>query len=249
MKLLAIDTSGDACSAALLLDGEIVQHAELAPRRHGELILPMMQGLLDQAGIALGALDALAFGRGPGSFTGVRIAAAVIQGAAFGAGLPVVPVSTLAALAQGQFRRGGQQRLLSALDARMNEVYWGGFTIGPDALATPCGAELVCPPGQAPLPFALQGSLTLNGNSAVISGGTPIDFSQSAQPGQALPEFPLALPTTSDPANVLLNLTLADIGIGFQGTANTYATGTLVPTPGALCVLGLAGALAARRRR
>lgn len=152
MKLLAIDTSGDACSAALLLDGEIVQHAELAPRRHGELILPMMQGLLDQAGIALGALDALAFGRGPGSFTGVRIAAAVIQGAAFGAGLPVVPVSTLAALAQGQFRRGGQQRLLSALDARMDEVYWGGFTIGPDALAAPCGEELVCPPGQAPLP-------------------------------------------------------------------------------------------------
>lgn len=104
-------------------------------------------------------------------------------------------------------------------------------------------------PGQAPLPFALQGSLTLSGNSAIISGVTPIDFSQSAQPGQALPEFPLALPTTSDPANVLLNLTLADIGIGFQGTANTYATGTLVPTPGALCVLGLAGALAARRRR
>lgn len=152
MKLLAIDTSGDACSAALLIDETIEQLFETAPRRHGERILPMMQDLLDRAGLRLNELDALAFGCGPGSFTGVRIAAAVIQGAAFGAELPVVPVSTLGALAQGQFRRGGQRRLLTALDARMGEVYWGCFEVGEDGLAAPCGEEAVCPPDRVELP-------------------------------------------------------------------------------------------------
>ncbi|AFL76119.1 tRNA (adenosine(37)-N6)-threonylcarbamoyltransferase complex dimerization subunit type 1 TsaB [Thiocystis violascens] len=152
MKLLAIDTSGDACSAALLIDGKIEQLFETAPRRHGERILPMMQDLLDRAGLRVNALDALAFGCGPGSFTGVRIAAAVIQGAAFGADLPVLPVSTLGALAQGQFRRGGQRRLLTALDARMGEVYWGCFEVGEDGLAAPRGEEAVCPPDRVELP-------------------------------------------------------------------------------------------------
>ncbi len=152
MKLLAIDTSGDTCSAALLLDGGVEQLLETAPRQHGERILPMMQALLDGAGLRLTDLDALAFGRGPGSFTGVRIATAVIQGAAFGAGLPVVPVSTLGALAQGQFRRGGQRRLLTALDARMDEVYWGCFEIGEHDLAVVQGEERVCPPERITIP-------------------------------------------------------------------------------------------------
>lgn len=105
-------------------------------------------------------------------------------------------------------------------------------------------------PGQAPLPFALTGTLTLNGNNATISGVTPIDIAQSTQPNQALPEFPLALPTTSDPANVLLNLTLANVGIGFTGTANTFATGTLVPSPGVTALMMMAAStMGARRRR
>ncbi len=152
MNLLALDTSGDACSAALLWEGTLAQRLELAPRRHGELILAMMQGLLDSAGIGLGALDAIAFGRGPGSFTGVRIACAVAQGTAFGAGLQTIPVSTLAALAQGQHRRGGQCRILAALDARMGEVYWGAFEIVEDGIARPCGEELVCGPGEVRVP-------------------------------------------------------------------------------------------------
>ncbi|HYN78815.1 MAG TPA: tRNA (adenosine(37)-N6)-threonylcarbamoyltransferase complex dimerization subunit type 1 TsaB [Lamprocystis sp. (in: g-proteobacteria)] len=152
MKLLAIDTSGDACSAALFLDGTLTQQLELAPRRHGELLLPMMQALLESAGVKLAALDAIAFGRGPGSFTGVRIAVAVAQGAAFGAGCPTVPVSTLAALALGEFRRTGQRRVLAALDARMGEVYWGAFEIGDDGLVVPHGEEVVSPPARVPLP-------------------------------------------------------------------------------------------------
>ena len=144
--LLAIDTSGDACSAALLAGERIEQVLETAPRRHGELILGMMQQVLEAAGTRLDALDAIAFARGPGSFTGVRIAVAVAQGAAFGAGLPLVPISTLAAIAQGAFRRSGERRLLVALDARMGEVYWGCFEIDESGLAVARGEERVCPP-------------------------------------------------------------------------------------------------------
>ncbi|MBK1722915.1 tRNA (adenosine(37)-N6)-threonylcarbamoyltransferase complex dimerization subunit type 1 TsaB [Thiocystis violacea] len=156
MKLLAIDTSGDACSAALWIDADIQQRIEHAPRRHGELILTMMQGLLTGADLRLRDLDALAFGRGPGSFTGVRIATSVIQGAAFAADLPVVPVSTLAAMAQGQFRQEGQRRLLTALDARMDEVYWGCYLVGEDDLAALQGKECVCPPERVPPPTGAE---------------------------------------------------------------------------------------------
>jgi len=152
MRLLAVDTSGEACSAALLCGDTLVQVLELAPRRHGDLILGMMARLLAEAGLTLGELDALAFGQGPGSFTGVRIATAVVQGAAFGAGLGVVGVSTLAALAQGTHRRTGRRRILAALDARMGEVYWGCYRIGADGIAALVGEELVVPPQAVPLP-------------------------------------------------------------------------------------------------
>lgn len=135
MKILAIETATEACSAALLLEGDIIEEYKLAPRRHTHLILPMMDGLLDQAGISLKQLDALAFGRGPGAFTGVRIAAGVIQGAAFGAELPVVPVSTLAALAQQGLDDADDPLIYTALDARMDEVYWGVYRRGEDGLA------------------------------------------------------------------------------------------------------------------
>ena len=127
LKLLAIDTTESACSAALLNDGEITERFEIAPRRHSTLILPMMDELLLEAGLKLDQLDALAFARGPGSFTGVRIATAITQGAAFGANLPVIPVSSLQALAEGCRRRRDAKGVLVALDARMQEVYWGAF--------------------------------------------------------------------------------------------------------------------------
>jgi len=152
MKILAIDTSGDACSAALLLGPELEQCLEREPRRHGELLLRMMEGLLARSGIALTQLDALAFGRGPGSFTGVRIAASVAQGVAFGADLPVVPVSTLAALAQGHFRSDGFTRVLSALDARMGELYWGPYQLGERNVMLPAGVEEVASPELVVLP-------------------------------------------------------------------------------------------------
>jgi len=152
MKLLAIDTSADACSAALYLDGAIDQRLELTPRRHGELILEMMQTLLAVAGLGPRSLDAIAFGRGPGSFTGVRIAVAVAQGAAFGAGLPTVPVSTLAALAQGEYRRHGRWRVLAALDARMGEVYWGAYERAGEGALVSRIPEQVAGPDQVQVP-------------------------------------------------------------------------------------------------
>lgn len=152
MRLLAIDTATDACSAALYLDGQVREFLEIQPRRHGALILGMMEQLLVDAGLRLTQLDALAFGRGPGAFTGVRIATGVIQGAAFGAGLPVVPVSTLAALAQRHHRLNGAGRVLTAFDARMGEVYWGAFQINAGQIAAPVIPEQVAAPDQVLLP-------------------------------------------------------------------------------------------------
>lgn len=124
MKILAIDTTEQACSAALWLDGEADERFQLAPRQHSRLILPMIEHLLADAELRLPALDGLAFGRGPGSFTGVRIAAAVAQGIALAVDLPVLPVSSLLALAQGVQREYAEPRVLAAFDARMQELYW-----------------------------------------------------------------------------------------------------------------------------
>lgn len=150
MKLLAIETATEACSAALFVDGEVEERFQVAPRDHARLILTMVDDLLLDAGIAVGELDGLAFGRGPGSFTGVRIATGVAQGIAFGADLPVVPVSTLAALAQGALMDLGAPRVAVALDARMGEVYWGAYMTRGDGIMVTAEAERVCAPEAVP---------------------------------------------------------------------------------------------------
>jgi tRNA threonylcarbamoyladenosine biosynthesis protein TsaB len=152
MKILAIDTSAEACSAALLINGEVRERFAVQPQRQSELILPMMDELLAEAGLRPVDLDALAFGRGPGSFTGVRIATGVAQGTAFAADLPVVPVSTLAALAQGHLRETGHGRVLAAFDARMNEVYWAACLVDDAGVMRCVGEELIVPPHDVPLP-------------------------------------------------------------------------------------------------
>lgn len=154
MKILAIDSTETACSAALLIGEECTERYELAPRRHSELILPMLNHLLADAGLALAQLDGIAFGRGPGSFTGVRIAASVAQGIAVGADLPLVPVSSLAALALGGCRQQQAQRVLAGFDARMGEIYAGVFTCGEGVVQAlqdecVCAAERLEIPGTA----------------------------------------------------------------------------------------------------
>ncbi|MCA1979494.1 MAG: tRNA (adenosine(37)-N6)-threonylcarbamoyltransferase complex dimerization subunit type 1 TsaB [Thiobacillus sp.] len=123
MKLLVLDTSTEWCSAALWLDGAVRARRELAEQRHSSLLLPMVDSLLKEAGLSLRNLDGIGYGAGPGSFTGLRIACAVTQGLALGAGLPVAGVSTLESLAA----QTGAERVLTLLDARMAEVYWAAY--------------------------------------------------------------------------------------------------------------------------
>lgn len=122
--LLALDTSTEACSVALWHQGERTHLDELAQRTHTQRILPMLDQLLVQSGLQLKQVDALVFGRGPGSFTGVRVSAGIAQGLALGTDLPVIPVSTLTAMAQQAYEQFGASQILAAIDARMNEVYF-----------------------------------------------------------------------------------------------------------------------------
>ncbi len=151
MNILAIETSTQACSAALLSHGQLQHRFQISPQGHGDLILTMVDELMQEAGLTPAQLSAVAFGRGPGAFTGVRIATSVAQGIAFGADLPVVPVSTLAALAQAGYRHNGYESMLCAMDARMGEVYWGTYQIE-QGMVSLLSDELVCKPEAVPQP-------------------------------------------------------------------------------------------------
>ena len=132
MKILAIDTATEACSVSLLIDGdsqECQEIFEIIPRQHTERVLPMVDEILNKADFTLSQLSAIAFNSGPGSFTGVRVGTSVAQGLAFSCDLPVIAVSSLAALAQLAFREENKENVLSAIDARMNEVYWGCYQL------------------------------------------------------------------------------------------------------------------------
>jgi tRNA threonylcarbamoyladenosine biosynthesis protein TsaB len=153
VRILALDTATENCSAALLIDGRLVTRERLLPRGHAAHILPMIEEVLGESGVALTALTAIAFGRGPGAFTGVRLAASVTQGLAYGAGLPVVGVSDLRAVAQRLLGlTAAASRVLVVNDARMREVYWGCFERAADDLAAPAGEEHLGGPASVLLP-------------------------------------------------------------------------------------------------
>ena len=127
MRILAIDAATEACSAALLLDAEVAERYEVIGRGHADRLLPMADELLRDAGLSARDLDAIAFGRGPGGFTGLRIAAGIAQGLAAGSGRPILPVSNLAAVAALAARLSKQAQVLVCMDARMGQVYWAAF--------------------------------------------------------------------------------------------------------------------------
>lgn len=147
MKLLAVETSTEACSVAISLDGKIHERVDHG-QHHSDVILGMVQQVLAESGLSLKQLDAIAFSRGPGSFTSLRIGAGVVQGLAFGANLPVVPVSSLAVLAQGV----DAPKVLAAFDARMNQVYWGAYVRNAEGLVESVGNEIVIAPSDVPFP-------------------------------------------------------------------------------------------------
>lgn len=176
MKLLALDTSSEGCSAALWLDGQISERFELAPRGHTRLLMPMVRELLAEQGLSPNDLDALAFARGPGSFTGLRIATGVIQGLAWGLNLPVVPVSSLSAVALDaieQHQLADGEHIAVAFDARMGEVYWGTF-LCQQGLPVLIGEERVCPPGAVSLPDSdVSANWTGAGQGWTLKGDMP----------------------------------------------------------------------------
>jgi tRNA threonylcarbamoyladenosine biosynthesis protein TsaB len=167
VKILALDTATELCSAALYIDGNSSIREDARPRGSGELILGMVSELLQEAALGLGQLDAIAFGRGPGGFTGVRLAVAVAQGLGFAVGLPLLPVSDLRALALGALMQpGAPPRVLVCQDARMAQVYWACYESGasrgitrerqPEALDFPAAVRL--PAGWSGIPVCGAGS-------------------------------------------------------------------------------------------
>lgn len=152
MKILGFDTSSTACSVALLMDDHISALHKIIPMQQAQSLLPMIEELLLSHKITLNQLDAIAFGCGPGSFTGVRIAASVAQGLAYALELPVIPISSLAALAQAAYQELQWKKLLVAVDARMQEVYWGAYGIDHQGLAVLINKEAVSTPQEISSP-------------------------------------------------------------------------------------------------
>jgi len=147
MNLLAIETATETCSVALAVNGEVLELYQHVPRKHAELLLPWVKQLMAEAELGFASLDAIAFSRGPGSFTSLRIGIGVVQGLAWASDRPVVPVSSLAATAQTAVGEGIKSALV-ALDARMNEVFAGTFTVNDRGVMVPVGEERVCPPDE-----------------------------------------------------------------------------------------------------
>lgn len=197
MNLLAIETSTEACSVAVLSGGEVVERFELAPRRHAELVLPWCGQVLAEAGVARSQLDAVAVGRGPGAFTGVRLGIAVAQGLALGLDRPLVPVSTLATLAMEATRLvpdPARIRVLATLDARMQEVYAGSFELH-DGDVLPLDAEKVGAPDTVDLPAATSAGGETPGWVAVGTGLAALEGALATRlAGRLQAADPAALP-------------------------------------------------------
>ncbi|RDI97646.1 tRNA (adenosine(37)-N6)-threonylcarbamoyltransferase complex dimerization subunit type 1 TsaB [Dyella solisilvae] len=152
MNLLALETSTEACSVALVHGDEVIARSEIAPRRHAELVLPMADTLLAEAGLGRHALDAIAVGRGPGAFTGVRLGVSLAQGMALALGLPVVTISSLAALALEAPE--DDAAILAVIDARMGEIYAASYRRDENGGLVALDEERVCTPDALELPIA-----------------------------------------------------------------------------------------------
>lgn len=163
MNILVIDTATEACSVALEVKEQVFNRFEVCPQQHSQRILPMIDEVLKEANVTLQDLDYLAFGRGPGSFTGVRIATGVLQGLALGTGHKVVGISTLAAMAQQAYAQHQSLQVTAAIDARMSEVYFGQYQLEQNVM-TLVGNEQVIPPE--------QGAEILSHNAKMVGVGT-----------------------------------------------------------------------------
>ena len=152
MNILALDTSGKSCSVALAYDGKINQTLDLVERQQSKYVLLRIQELLQEADIGLHQLSAIAFSKGPGSFTGIRLAASLVQGLAFGASLSVIPISTLQAMAQEAYQRTHVKQVAVATNAYGGKIYWGIYKASIAGLMQPVFPDVICFPETASLP-------------------------------------------------------------------------------------------------
>ena len=199
-RLLAVDTSAQRGSVALAVDGEVIVEHSHAPRSHTRMLEPMMERLLAQAGFSLRELDGLAYGRGPGSFTGLRITAGFVQGIAWGLGCPVVPVSSLAAMALSARPEGEPGPVASALDARMGEVYWSCYRVLADRTLEVLVEDCLLRPDEACLPSVAE-------NGAWVGVGTGWQY-RDAMPRELVSVMrsidPVTMPDAADVARLAL---------------------------------------------
>lgn len=207
--ILALDTCTEACSAALYYQGQIFSELADAPREHSQRLLPMVDSVLKEAGIGLDKVEAIAYGRGPGSFTGIRICTSMTQGLALGLDLPVIGISTLAAMAQMAIAEHNAEQVLCAIDARMGEVYWGQFA-AVNGIATLVAQEVVSAPSEV--------ILSLDPLKPIYGCGTGFDaYPELLAIGKGI----LVIDAVKYP-DARAMLTLADVGIksGFSSTVD-----------------------------
>lgn len=217
MRILAIDTATEACSVALWNDGTTFAHFELCPREHTQRILPLVRAALADAEVKLTDLDALAFGRGPGSFTGVRIGIGIAQGLALGAELPMIGVSTLATMAQGAWRKTGATRVLAAIDARMGEVYWAEYQRDADGVWHGEETEAVLKPD------AVSDRLQqLDGNWAMVGTGWGAWPELAANSPVTLTDGEMLLPTAEDMLPIARQLFAAQKWVAVEQAEPVY---------------------------
>lgn len=217
MRILAIDTATEACSVALWNDGTTFAHFELCPREHTQRILPLVRAALADAEVKLTDLDALAFGRGPGSFTGVRIGIGIAQGLALGAELPMIGVSTLATMAQGAWRKTGATRVLAAIDARMGEVYWAEYQRDADGVWHGEKTEAVLKPE------AVSDRLQqLDGSWAMVGTGWGAWPELAAKSPVTLTDGEMLLPTAEDMLPIARQLFAAQKWVAVEQAEPVY---------------------------
>jgi len=194
MKILAIETSTEACSVAVNIDGEIKEEYKLAPRQHNQRLLTMVDDILKKTKTELGQLDAIAFGCGPGSYTGIRIAASVTQGLAVCHDLPVIPISTLLVMAQGAYHAFKSQSrsatefkfVIPCLDARMEQVYWNLCQLGEDNLMEIFNGEHCTAPTELQLPESENDNDNDSDNNCIAVGDGWQKYEVLQQKGQQL---------------------------------------------------------------
>ncbi|AWS77767.1 tRNA (adenosine(37)-N6)-threonylcarbamoyltransferase complex dimerization subunit type 1 TsaB [Enterobacter hormaechei] len=222
MRILAIDTATEACSVALWNNGTTFAHFEECPREHTQRILPLVKTILTEGNTSLTDLDALAYGRGPGSFTGVRIGIGIAQGLALGADLPMIGVSTLATMAQGAWRMTGATRVLAAIDARMGEVYWAEYTRDENGVWHGEETEAVLKPE------AVTGRLKqLSGEWATVGTGWPAWPEMAKDTGLTLVDGNMLLPAAEDMLPIACQLLAAGKTVAVEHAEPVYLRNTV----------------------